>query len=511
MTILEEEKQIASTVGTTIPSSIISSSGGGTGLGPVNLKNTVTAALAAAAAAVPTAASTTNKTPGDPGINNNTGAKNHILNSMISNVADRYITPEYLAPLPSSEKTGKSPLQLLAQTCSQIGADPGSNKNSSSGNGNGSNSLENKTKEKSKAGSPALIVADNAVSPIGGSGSGTQVSRPVSFKPYETDRKKANKTPSSVVSLSPTGSNNNNINSSPPTKSPTSVSASASTGSSNKTTTASSSASSETTPVIRSGMEVLAGHPKDLPLGLYANPAFRPPLSGGSSAHGAAYPGAGAASLIPPTTLAASLAAAAAGSLGSSVCRDPYCRDPTCPTAMYNAQLAASLMASGLPPGYAELLQAHKATSTAAAAASAANGAGPYICNWMNGREGYCGKRHNSAEELLQHLRTHTNLSTSDSAMYSASAHAAASFQRGYGSALSSMSSAASRFHPYAAAAAAAAAAAKTSALPSSLSALGVPPVPPPIPGLPPSLYSPAAASSLYASLYGARLAGSLQ
>ena len=28
--------------------------------------------------------------------------KNHILNSMISNVADRYITPEYLAPLPSS-------------------------------------------------------------------------------------------------------------------------------------------------------------------------------------------------------------------------------------------------------------------------------------------------------------------------------------------------------------------------------------------------------------------------
>merc|ERR1711971_1058058 len=139
---------------------------------------------------------------------------------------------------------------------------------------------------------------------------------------------------------------------------------------------------------------------------------------------------------------------------------------------------------------------------TAAAAASAANGAGPYICNWMNGREGYCRKRHASAEELLQHLRTHTNLSTSDSAMYSATAHAAANFhQRGYGSALSSMSSAASSFHPYAA---------KTSALPSSLSALGMPPQPPMAPGLPPSLYSPATASSLYASLYGVRLAGSL-
>merc|ERR1719429_971956 len=103
-------------------------------------------------------------------------------------------------------------------------------------------------------------------------------------------------------------------------------------------------------------------------------------------------------------------------------------------------------MASGLPPGYAELFQAHKTS-----AAAAANGAGPYICNWMNGREGYCGKRHSSAEELLQHLRTHTNLSTSDSAMYSASAAAA------------------SRFHPYAAAVAAASAA-KSSVLPPSLS-----------------------------------------
>ena len=411
------------------------------------------------------------------------------------------------------EKTGKSPLQLLAQTCSQIGADPGSNKSnssgSSSGNGNSSNnSLETKTKEKSKAGSPALIVSDNAALPGGGGGVHhpgavtTQVNRPVSFKPYETDRKKANKTPSSVVSLSPSSSGSNNNNRSP-NKSPTSASAG-----SHKTTTSSASSASETTPVIRSGMEVLAGHPKDLPLGLYANPAFRPPAAGA----GAGYPGAGAASLIPPTTLAASLAAAAAGSHypGNSVCRDPYCRDPTCPTAMYNAQLAASLMASGLPPGYAELIQAHKASSTAAAVASAANGSGPYICNWMNGREGYCGKRHTSAEELLQHLRTHTNLSTSDSAMYSASAAAAANFQRSYGSALSSMNSAASRFHPYAAAAAAAAAAAKTSALPSSLSALGVPPPHSMPPGLPPSLYSPAAASSLYASLYGVRLAGSL-
>lgn len=251
-------------------------------------------------------------------------------------------------------------------------------------------------------------------------------------------------------------------------------------------------------------MEVLAGQPKDL-MSLYANPAFRPPLGGAAAAAGYHPP-----SLVPPTSLAASLAAAAAGSLGTSVCRDPYCRDPTCPTAIYNAQLTASLMASGLPPGYAELFNAHKAATAANNPATAgANGAGMFICNW-NGREGYCGKRHASAEELLQHLRTHTNLSTSDSAIYSASA-AQSNFQRTYGSALSSLSSA-SRFHPYAAAAAAAAAAAKTSALPPSLSGLGgLPGAPPGLPpGLPPSLYSSAAASSLYASLYGARLAGSL-
>ena len=92
MTILEEEKpQTASTVGTNIPSSISSS-----GVGPVNLKTSVTAA--SAAAALSGSSPSTHLTSNDSGINNNTGAKNHIINSMISNVADRYITPEYLAP-----------------------------------------------------------------------------------------------------------------------------------------------------------------------------------------------------------------------------------------------------------------------------------------------------------------------------------------------------------------------------------------------------------------------------
>jgi len=493
MTILEEEKHTASasSAGSNKDShSPINSVSPSSGIQQTSITSVVTSGQQQQGSASTAAQTAVTRITSSSEVN---VTKNHLLSNMISNVADRYITPEYLAPLPSSEKNGKSPLQLLAQTCSQIGADPGNTKLSLDKN----NTKDNNNKKSSS--SPALIVSDNA------SPGGTQVnhSRPVSFKPYESGSSdRNNKTPSSVISLSPNSNSKHNSSTSPPnsSKSPLTTT-SATTAATAKTSTTSEQASA--TPVIRSGMEVLAGQPKDL-MSLYANPAFRPPLGGAAAAAGYHPP-----SLVPPTSLAASLAAAAAGSLGTSVCRDPYCRDPTCPTAIYNAQLTASLMASGLPPGYAELFNAHKAATAANNPTAGANGAGMFICNW-NGREGYCGKRHASAEELLQHLRTHTNLSTSDSAIYSASA-AQSNFQRTYGSALSSLSSA-SRFHPYAAAAAAAAAAAKTSALPPSLSGLGgLPGAPPGLPpGLPPSLYSSAAASSLYASLYGARLAGSL-
>ena len=296
------------------------------------------------------------------------------------------------------------------------------------------------------------------------------------------------------------------------------------------------SASETTTPVIRSGMEVLSGHPKDIPLGTYRlpgmdNPAFRPPFG---------MPGYG------QSPLAANLAAAAsmAASGGVSVCRDPYCRDVTCPTALYNAQLASMCgPESGMPSGYMELFKAHQMALAMAAAtgsngnssgsastpSTASSGVGPYICNWMNGREGYCGKRHASAEELLQHLRTHTNLSTNDSTaasllsptLYpppsnsllsgssaSAAAVAAAGLHRTYGGAAAL---AASRFHPYAKPGGIGGPTGLSSALASLSGGLRLPPPPTP-PGLSASLaglaagaYSP---SSLYA-LYGSRLAGS--
>jgi len=495
--------------------------------------------------------------------------------AMISAVGDRYITPEYLAPLPSSsEKTGKSPLQLLAQTCSQIGADQGSNKllaeksGSSSANLNSKDSIlsnrgstspnskgvnnNNSAAERGSPGSsssfnakgstsPALIVSDQPTRHTTTSPTTIQKDK-VNFKPYEIDDLKSITTlnttkshngskPSSVVSLSPTTSPKNSNR--PPSGSNHIATSS---NRSPPSSTASVTSASETTPVIRSGMEVLSGHPKDIPLGTYRipgmdNPAFRPMFG---------MPGYGQSSM------AANLAAAAANAAGGgmSVCRDPYCRDPTCPTALYNAQLASMCgPESGISSGYLELFKAHQMALAMAAAtgsngssggsastpSSASSGVGPYICNWMNGREGYCGKRHASAEELLQHLRTHTNLSTNDSTaasllsptLYpppsnsllsgnsaSAAAVAAAGLHRTYGGAAAL---AASRFHPYAKHGGIGGPTGLSSALASLSGGLRLPPPPTP-PGLSASLaglaagaYSP---SSLYA-LYGSRLAGS--
>ena len=400
--------------------------------------------------------------------------------------------------------------------------------------------------------SPALIVSDQPTRHTTTSPTSIQKDK-VNFKPYEINDLKSSSAsaitksshngskPSSVVSLSPTTSPKN-TNRSPTGTNHATTSSNRSPSSSAATVTSGGSgiSASETTPVIRSGMEVLSGHPKDIPLGTYRlpgldNPAFRPPFGG--------VPGYGSSSIA--ASLAAAAASAAAG--GISVCRDPYCRDPTCPTALYNAQAQLASMASnesGMPSGYLELFKAHQMAAAMAAATgsnastgsggsssatSASAGVGPYICNWMNGREGYCGKRHASAEELLQHLRTHTNLSTNDSAaasllsptLYpppsnsllsgnsaSAAAVAAAGLHRTYGSAAAL---AASRFHPYAKPGGLGGPTGLPPSLASLSGGLRLPPPPTP-PGLSASLaglaagaYSP---SSLYA-LYGSRLAGS--
>lgn len=410
---------------------------------------------------------------------------------------DRYITPEYLAPLPQKDgHTDKSPLQMLAQTCSQIGADSGPKIPDKQKSISGPETKSSKHAPKSS--SPTIIVSDGS-------------NKPVSFKPYEITKENG--------SIGSTGgkieSRKSSLTSSDGGKVPHTSSSPVSGGRSpglrddRRETSPRNSSSSEPTPTLSTGMEILAGHPKDLPLGTY-----RPPVPGSMDHLNPAFrlPGLGLPG-YPPTT----------SSVAGSVCRDPYCKDPNCPTAVYNAYMARIAAARGLPPGYLELMEAHKMAAlgglggipttppTSLAASSATLGPGaPYICNWMNGRD-YCGKRFTSAEELLVHLKTHTNLSASDSgllggpgasAAYAGLLGASAASLMGRGATggpvlPSSLGLGASRYSPYTRAP-------TPGGLPPSMS--GIPGFPPSLAGIPPSFASLAGyPASLYA-LYGARL-----
>lgn len=104
--------------------------------------------------------------------------------------------------------------------------------------------------------------------------------------------------------------------------------------------------------------------------------------------------------------------------------------------------------------------QMSQAFAHAQLAALAAASQMPYICNWIAGDASYCGKRFSTSDELLQHLRTHT-ASMPESMLNSATAGLPPThplLQRTYPTPPLSPLSG-SRYHPYA----------KPSALPPSL------------------------------------------
>ena len=367
----------------------------------------------------------------------------------------------------------KSPLALLAQTCSQIGADS-------------SKPLptEKKKDEEKK---------DKAPTP-------TDVPRrSPAFKPYESCSSKRSADDSGAEDSANTKSSSNR----PPSSSQTSHNRSPSTSSSGGGSSSSVKEESErrsssethtvssasTTPIIRSGLEVLAGHPKDVPLGTYRTgmPSLLPPGYPGLETHPAlrgAPPGLFAPSLAMSglTSLASSYPSAAAAaalysnaglassalspSLMSSspyltytrvktagggetivpVCRDPYCTG--CPYSVQNNHLLQS--GGACPPSCTQCEQAKAALSalpslssippsslvpassllppTSASAASSLYAGSPtsllsgpprpYVCNWISS-DTYCGKRFTTSDELLQHLRTHTNMSSSENSALS--------------------------------------------------------------------------------------------
>lgn len=331
-------------------------------------------------------------------------------------------------------------MALLAQTCSQIGADSPTPKALLS------------SLDKKKSAPVSDSTARAASSPSSATNlttrSSSRTSPPsepskLAFKPYETN----------VVSKRedrPSSKGEDGRRSANETRAPSRKSSSGSPGA--KSTEEQEKDKTEgASPIIRSGMDILAGHPKDMPLGTYkppglgglsalgccppgldpTNPAFRPPYAGAPFSHHL-LGGYGAG----PYVSYARVKTAAGGEALVPVCKDPYCTG--CQFSMHGT----NSMLGQCPSGCTQC--EHQKYGLAAAALGMLPPGlpygplgRPYVCSWMVG-EAYCGKRFTSPDELLQHLRTHTT----------PSADAASLLYRYPNPPLSPLSAA--RFHPYA-------------------------------------------------------------
>lgn len=468
---------------------------------------------------------------------------------------------------------------MLAQTCSQIGADPPSNKSLlSSLDKTSSNRSSSKSTEQSREkSSPTLTVSV----PTSGS-----ESVKTSFKPYESclGREKActpeesrstsshstsgrsrtpgnsskrcpsNQSAASTRAVTPQGRKTATPNGEVARDSPVSRSSAPSMQSS--TVDASTSQPTVSSPSLQvkpaySPVSVLAmADPsiKDLPLGTF-KPGVSLPVST------AAYLGYSPGGQLPIDVMANSLMSHHAAlknginpylyarlkSGGPAESLMPICRDPFCTGCQLNSHLlsspataaaaaaaaaaVANITNGKLPSGASVTASCpagcaqcdHKPGNVspygslgavyahAQLAALAAGTQLPYVCNWIAADTAYCGKRFTTSEELLQHLRSHTNVSASGATDPALSLLGPGPpptlhpthplFARSYPTPpLSPLATA--RYHPYGK---------PSPLLTPSLSTLGLPLPPPPPPPPHPHATAGLAYFSPY-SIYGSRL-----
>ncbi|XP_012344417.1 zinc finger protein Noc isoform X1 [Apis florea] len=407
---------------------------------------------------------------------------------MLTTGHNQYLQPDYLSPLPTTLDAKKSPLALLAQTCSQIGADSPTKPlispldKTSKGMNTGTNA---------KSPPAAKLERSTRSSPSDG--------KSLAFKPYETNvvSKKSSSDESRPASkasvhsvsgqescggVSASDSGNHAEKKSSGNRTPvgrkSASPASQATATSSTTPSiidrktpadrektdgsprTSSNNNNGTSPIIRSGMEILSGgHAKDssnlaaykpgtlagfsgnplcCPPGLAENPAFRPPFAGASPFshhHAAAAALLGYPSSTPtggnPYLSYARVKTPAGGEALVPVCKDPYCTG--CQYSMHSAQL---MMGTGTCPSGCTQCDHQKYGLAMALSSfgpmappslsypSTLTGGRPYVCNWIAG-DSYCGKRFTTSDELLQHLRSHTSLAGGDHAAAAASSSAA--------------------------------------------------------------------------------------
>ncbi|KOX74430.1 Zinc finger protein Noc [Melipona quadrifasciata] len=302
----------------------------------------------------------------------------------------------------------KSPLALLAQTCSQIGADSPT-KPLISPLDKAPKSMNNGTNAKSPP--AAKLERSTRSSPSDG--------KSLAFKPYEAN----------VVSKKPADESR------PASKASVhSVSGQESVSVSESTTGHAEKKPSESNlGAYKPGLPGFSGNPLCCPPGLAENPAFRPPFAGASPFshhHAAAAALLGYPSSTPtggnPYLSYARVKTPAGGEALVPVCKDPYCTG--CQYSMHSAQL---MMSTGACPSGCTQCDHQKYGLAMALSSfgpmappslsypSTLTGGRPYVCNWIAG-DSYCGKRFTTSEELLQHLRSHTSLTGGDHASSSA-------------------------------------------------------------------------------------------
>uniref|UniRef100_G3P2C3 Zinc finger protein 503 n=1 Tax=Gasterosteus aculeatus TaxID=69293 RepID=G3P2C3_GASAC len=369
---------------------------------------------------------------------------------MLTARSGHILHPEYLQPLPSTPispielDAKKSPLALLAQTCSQIGKpDPPPSSKLSSVTSNGSSEKESK--------SGPLKMSD-----IG-------VDDKSSFKPYSkpSDKKDSSsgvsgaeksgfRVPSATCQpFTPrTGSPNSSTSASPMPSEGNHSRISVSCGGINvevnqhqETTPGCKTSSSDSASVTSVSSASVLGSGLVAPVSPYkpGQTVFPLPPAGMS------YPGslAGAYAGYPQHFLShggglvSSLGCSKAGSsplagasppsiMSASLCRDPYCLSYHCASHLAGAasascthESAAAAAANALKSSYPLMYPTHHIHGVHSSAPSFSghplypygfmlpNDPLPHVCNWVSAN-GPCDKRFSSSEELLNHLRTHT-------------------------------------------------------------------------------------------------------